>query len=109
MEWPDHIQTKDDLVRVLDLLLSSKSNNDDKENADMMLNDLYLTSQAWEICKEIMTSPQDYVDAVLLTTAKILKVKMYYYLNELPESYYVPMFNLILRNIILPSRSHQSN
>jgi hypothetical protein len=98
------IASKEDFIEVVNSLLSGQSNNDDRENADMLLNNLYLTTQAWEITKEIISEPNAYEKSVLLTAAKVLRVKVYYYLSELPENFYIPMFRLILGRRCSPSR-----
>lgn len=90
------IASKEDFIEVVNSLLSSQSNNDDRENADMLLNKLYLTTQAWEIAKEIVSEPNAFEKSVLLTATKVLRVKVYYYLSELPESFYIPLFKLVL-------------
>lgn len=94
MSLMDQINTKDEFIMVSTALLSRDTTNEEREKADKLLSKLYKTSQAWQICKEVL-SEQGY-DQVLFTAAKLLRVKMFYYFNELPESLYAEFFAFLI-------------
>lgn len=89
------IHTKDEFIYVTTALLGRDASNQDRETADQLLADLYKKQQAWQICKEVLTDCLQ-VDSLVFTASKMLRVKMFYYFNELPPEHYLDMFSFLI-------------
>lgn len=93
------ITTTEEFVLVIKMMFASESTIHEKETADKLLGNLYKSSHAWPICKEILGEAGRYESSHIFTTAKILRVKVMYYFNELDESLWAPLFQFILKCI----------
>ena len=98
MSQSTEIQNKDQFVHVAAVLLNKDSTNEDREKADQLLSQLYKTTQAWQICKEVLSVPANF-EEITFITAKLLRVKLYYYFNELPETDYAELFLFIISKL----------
>lgn len=98
MEATD-INTKADFIHVTTALLDPKTSAETKEQADKLLTHLYKTPQAWKISQEILADPKSCDSNCIFTIAKILRVKVMYYFNELDTDSWIPLFGFILKSI----------
>jgi hypothetical protein len=98
MDQVADISTKEQFIQVASTLLDKNTSNFERERADEILAKLYKSINAWPICKQILEDPSHY-EAILFTAAKMLRVKMFYYFNELPESEYLELFNFLISKL----------
>jgi hypothetical protein len=99
MMQPNEISTKDEFLFVTGTLLNKDSTNNDREKADQLLAQLYKNVKAWMICREVLAEPNT-MEQINFTAAKMLRVKMMYYFNELPEENYTELFEFLISNLI---------
>lgn len=90
------IETVDQFLSVVNSLHSKETNEKVKKQADNLLTDFYKTQQAWDITREILADPNMLDTTILLTTAKLLRIKIFYYFSDLSPEHYFPLFNFIL-------------
>jgi hypothetical protein len=93
------IETTEQFLAAVNILTNGVAGPEQIELADQLISEMYKSVKAWNILKEVLSQPGNYEKNVILTTSKLLRVKMFYYFNELPEEYYVPMFGFILSTI----------
>lgn len=98
MAEPAEIRTKDEFIYVASGLLNKDTSNEDREKADRLLSQLYKSLQAWPICREVLAD-QNQIDSIVFTAAKLLRVKMFYYFNELPQDHYAELFTFIISKL----------
>lgn len=92
------IRTKEEFVYVANGLLNKDTSNEDREKADKLLSQLYKSPQAWPICREVLADHTQ-IESIIFTAAKLLRVKMFYYFNELPEAHYADFFTFIISTV----------
>lgn len=67
-----------------------------KNQFNEQLQELYKSQSAWKICKDILSHLDQYTTEVKFLAAKILRIKLYYYMIEVPEAEHEPMLMYIV-------------
>lgn len=92
----EEIRDKTQFTRVVEILLGRETYPEERELADEQLQKLYKNPIAWNICRDILSSSKEYSDSVIFTASKLLRVKAFYYFNEIPSSDYLELFSYIV-------------
>lgn len=78
------------------------TSKDDKNMYNQELQELYKRPEAWKICKDVLSNPGQFTAEVKFFASKIFRIKLYYYMIEVPESEHEPMLMYIISRIYLP-------
>jgi hypothetical protein len=74
----------------------SNTPKEQKNEFNQHLQELYKSEAAWKICKDILSNVDQYTAEVKFLAAKILRIKLYYYMIEVPASEHEPMLMYIV-------------
>jgi hypothetical protein len=100
MALVDEVITTEQFIEAAKSLVARDSTNRDRENANNLLAKLYVTKEAWNIAKAVLEKDK-LEPGVLLTTVKIMRVKLFYYFSDLTEDLYIPLFQFLASSIYL--------
>lgn len=91
-------------LKAAKVIVARDVSNREREEANALLAKLYVTKEAWNIAKEVLEY-QTLEPGVLLTTVKIMRVKLFYYFSDLTEELYIPLFQFLASSLTL-TRPH---
>lgn len=93
--------TKEQFLLAASTLIARDSLIVAREQADKLLTHLYVRPEAWGITTNILQEEGKLEPGILLTTVKILRVKLFYYFSDLSRDEIPSLFAYLISKSIL--------